>query len=277
MPSAASALLGLEEMAAGEKSNAWGPITNTNLNLLEQAGHGVVGFTLSGSKTLTNDNYIENEARKMVLNITGGSGGTITIPNRQHVYVVRNGASGSVTITTGSGTTAVIPALTRTVCFCDGSNAVYAVDMTDLWVYGRTASNVTNASTSETDVTGAQIDVSGLTNDAEYEFEGRYYIKSTGSAIARFVWPASLTDGVCEMRLANGTAEVMNSGTISPTSFETAATAIGTAYRLLTVRGHLIKASGSSGSVKIQIRANSGTPTTTVREGSFLRYRRTYP
>lgn len=88
----------------GAKTNAWGTDWNEDggSDRLDEAMDGVVAFTLSGTKTLTSTNYESDEARMRIINITGGTGGTVTIPAVEKWYLVRNGASGDVTITNGS-------------------------------------------------------------------------------------------------------------------------------------------------------------------------------
>lgn len=88
----------------GAKTNAWGGDLNEDggSDRIDESVDGWTEFTLSGSKTLTSVNYETDEARKRVINVTGGTGGTVTIPSVEKWYLVRNGASGSVVITNGS-------------------------------------------------------------------------------------------------------------------------------------------------------------------------------
>ena len=93
--------------APGENLNTWG----TNLNagvfqLIEDALAGAVSLSLSGPTALTSVNGATDQARCMALNITGGTGGTITVPGVRKLYFVRNAASGAVIVTTGAGATA---------------------------------------------------------------------------------------------------------------------------------------------------------------------------
>ena len=92
MPSTASALIKFEEQAPGENNNNWGPKATSAMNRLEEAIAGVTAITLSANTTLTDTQYDANEARKMVLDITGAGGFNVVIPNRSKVYLVRNGS-----------------------------------------------------------------------------------------------------------------------------------------------------------------------------------------
>lgn len=114
-------------MEPGQYLDTWGSRLNAQggSDLVDAALDGVEDFALSGSKTLTNNNGAADEARKRALDITGGTGGTITIPNVDKLYFVRNGSSGDVVITTGSGTTATIKTGLNKWVMCDGSNNVY--------------------------------------------------------------------------------------------------------------------------------------------------------
>lgn len=111
MPSTATARNRFEKQGAGENANTWGTKLNTTgLDLIDEALDGQTAFALSGNKTLTSTNFTADEARRRVLHITGGTGGTITLPSVEKLYFVINGSTGTVTLTTGSGITAVLPA-----------------------------------------------------------------------------------------------------------------------------------------------------------------------
>lgn len=126
MPSTATTRLRLEKQASGENDTTWGTRLNTNVIDMVDEAFGVSAFTLSGSKTLTATDYTSDESRPMVLNITSGTGGTVTIPNVARAYLVRNATSGTVTFTTGSGTTADVSTSQTQWVISAGSNVVYA-------------------------------------------------------------------------------------------------------------------------------------------------------
>jgi hypothetical protein len=117
-----------EKMEPGQYLDTWGSRLNAQggSDLVDASADGNESFALSGSKTLTNNNGAADEARKRGLNVTGGTGGTITIPNVSKFYFVRNASSGDVVITTGSGTTATVESGLAKWVFSSGSNAVYA-------------------------------------------------------------------------------------------------------------------------------------------------------
>lgn len=113
----------LNYQAAGDNLNLWGLILNAGVfQLLEDAIAGRLAFTLSGTKILTTVNGATDEARKAFLDITGGTGGTVTVPSTEKIYLVRNGASGDVVLTTGAGVTATLSPTEITLVVCDGTN-----------------------------------------------------------------------------------------------------------------------------------------------------------
>lgn len=121
MPSTASDRLLLELQSTGENLNAWGEKLNTLFAMIEAAIRGVVSVTVNTTASLTSTNYTETNATHMVLSLSG-SGGTLTIPAREAVYLIHNGGSGDVTITTGSGVTSVVEVDAITFVFSDGTN-----------------------------------------------------------------------------------------------------------------------------------------------------------
>ena len=102
-------LFGVRLMAPGEYINQWGdPQLNAVISLIIEGIAKRVPFALSGTKTLTNNNYIANEARSAFLDVTGGTGGTIVIPDKSKIYLVRNACTGDVIVSTGGGITATV-------------------------------------------------------------------------------------------------------------------------------------------------------------------------
>lgn len=127
MPSTFTSRNRLEKQAAGENNNTWGARLNDNvIEMVDEATDGVTAFTLSGARTLTVNEAASDESRKRVIHVTGGTGGTITVPNVEKNYLVRNASSGNVVITTGAGTTATVPAGSMLWVISTGANACHA-------------------------------------------------------------------------------------------------------------------------------------------------------
>jgi hypothetical protein len=149
MPSSYSVSFRLNYQAPGDNLNTWGTILNNGVfQLLEDAVAGMASFTLSGPKVLTSTNGATDEARCAVLNVTGGTGGTITAPGVKKVYLVRNASSGPVIITTGSGVTATFSAGEVGFCAGDGTNFYRTTVTTD---FGGVALTSVGAPTANTD------------------------------------------------------------------------------------------------------------------------------
>lgn len=112
----------------GAKTNAWGTDWNEDggSDRLDEALDGITAFALSGSKTLTATNYETDEARMRVINVTSGTGGTVTIPAVERWYLVRNGASGDVTIDNGTNSVSVV-ASEVTIVVSNGT-AIYSAN-----------------------------------------------------------------------------------------------------------------------------------------------------
>jgi hypothetical protein len=54
--------------------------------------------------------------------VTGGTGGAITIPSVEKVYLVNNSSTGNVVVTTGAGTTATLASGEMNFVVCDAVN-----------------------------------------------------------------------------------------------------------------------------------------------------------
>lgn len=113
----------LNYQAPGDNLNVWGLVLNAGVfQLLEDAIARRVAFTLSGSKALTTAQGATDEARCAFLDVTGGTGGSIVIPSVEKIYLVRNGASGDVVVTTGAGVTSTLTPGEINFVVCDASN-----------------------------------------------------------------------------------------------------------------------------------------------------------
>jgi len=112
MASSYSTDLKLELMVTGENAGTWGDITNTNLNLLQQAIGGYQEVSIAGgaqTTTLVMSNAALSNARNAVIKLTGTITGNqiVTVPNGiEKTYIIYNGTTGAFTvqIKTVSGT-----------------------------------------------------------------------------------------------------------------------------------------------------------------------------
>lgn len=150
MTSTATTRNRLEKQGTGDNSNTWGAYLNGSIDLIDAALDGRTAFTLSGSKTLTSANYAADESRERFLDITGGTGGTVTIPAVEKWYIVRNAASGDAVFTTGSGVTQTVKPGSVTLLVSDGTNIRAGVDQ----YYVNNAIALTQFATALPDQTG---------------------------------------------------------------------------------------------------------------------------
>lgn len=156
MPSAYTPL-GFNKQASGENENTWGEVLNDEaIELIDTAVRGRTAFTLSGSKTLTSTNGVANEARSAILHITGGTGGTVTVPNISKPYLVINEASGAVVISAGGVNTASVAAGETAQVAVDGLAAVHKVIFSDFG--GEKLRNVGNPTDAQDAATKAYAD-----------------------------------------------------------------------------------------------------------------------
>lgn len=127
MSSTYSTNLGLELIGDGDQTNTWGTTTNVNLGtLLEQAITGIVSVDVtSGNVTLTALNGASDQARNMVINVTGSPGVARSVlcpDSKSKVYIVANNSDGDVTFRTVSHATpsVLVSAGTTKLIYCDG-------------------------------------------------------------------------------------------------------------------------------------------------------------
>lgn len=107
----------------GENTNTWGTILNAGVfDLVDFAMDGIVTISSTGATTLTTANGSTDQARGRVLNYTGATSGTLTIPSVSKVYFVRS-ATAEVVITNGSNSLTIKA----------GDFAVVVTDGTNVW------------------------------------------------------------------------------------------------------------------------------------------------
>jgi hypothetical protein len=134
MPSTFSNL-GLELQATGENANTWGDKTNVGLQRVDNA---IAGYTTvqansttitlafstnSGSTTFTDEN-----GRNKILKFTSGTAGaaiTVTVPDIEKEYLVRNETGQNITFSAGGGTTVTLATGKNAHIYIDGASAVY--------------------------------------------------------------------------------------------------------------------------------------------------------
>ena len=131
MASSTSSDLKLELITTGEKAGTWGTITNTNLQILEQAASGYLSLAVgSADVALALDNFAVSNGKNLYFKLTGTltANRTVTMPDSaERVFVVedataRSSSNYTLTVKTVSGTGVTIPVGAKVVLYSDGTN-----------------------------------------------------------------------------------------------------------------------------------------------------------
>ena len=131
MASSYSTDLKLELMVTGEKPNQWGDITNTNLNLVQQAiaGFEAIAITSTNTTLVMTDATISN-ARNAVLKFTGAITANCTVfvaSGIEKTYTVDNATTGAFTVALNQvgGSSVIFDATNKShkLVYLDGTNA----------------------------------------------------------------------------------------------------------------------------------------------------------
>jgi hypothetical protein len=134
MVSSYSTDLKLELMVTGENAGLWGDITNTNLNILQQAIAGYQELSIAGgaqTTALVFSNGILSNGKNAVIKLTGTITGNqiVTIPDGiEKTYIINNGTTGAFTVqiktVSGTGPTFATTDKGFKSVFSDGTNVV---------------------------------------------------------------------------------------------------------------------------------------------------------
>ena len=134
MASSYSTDLKLELMVTGEQAGLWGDITNTNLNILQQAIGGYQEVSIAGgaqTTALVFSNGLISNGKNAVIKLTGAITGNqiVTIPDGiEKTYVIYNGTTGAFTVEfkTVSGTGPTFSTTDKGIkyLYSDGTNIV---------------------------------------------------------------------------------------------------------------------------------------------------------
>ena len=131
MASSTSSDLKLELITTGEKSGTWGTITNTNLQILEQAASGYLTQSVaSADLALSLSTFAVSNGKNLYYKFTGtlAANRTVTMPDSaERVFIVedataRSSSNYTLTVKTVSGTGVTIPVGAKIVLYSDGTN-----------------------------------------------------------------------------------------------------------------------------------------------------------
>jgi len=133
MASSYSTSLKLEKMTTGEKAGLWGTVTNTNLDLVEQAVGGYVELSLgSGNQAPVISDGAASNGRNKVIKLTGtltANRSLIFPDSTEKTYIVIDGTTRTtnhytITIKTTSGSGLTMPVGATMLVIVDGTNVV---------------------------------------------------------------------------------------------------------------------------------------------------------
>ena len=159
MASTYSTDIQLELVTTGEKAGLWGSITNTNLQILEQAATGYVSIDMAGADvTLVLTDGSTSNGKNIYLRLYGtlSANRTLTMPvTAERVWIIKDetvrGASNrTLGVLTASGTAQPIPPGAVMLCRSDGSETVVTI-------IEKGYATITDSNTPYTSVAGAQI------------------------------------------------------------------------------------------------------------------------
>ena len=118
-------------MVSGEKAGLWGNITNTNLQILEQAASGYLSLAVGGADVnLVLTDGATSNGKNLYFKLTGTLTGNrvVTMPDSsERVFVVEDATDRStshytLTVQTFSGTGVSLPVGSKALLYSDGTN-----------------------------------------------------------------------------------------------------------------------------------------------------------
>jgi len=159
MASTYSTDIQLELVTTGEKAGLWGSITNTNLQILEQAATGYASIDMAGANvTLVLTDGATSNGKNIYLRLYGtlAANRTLTMPGTaERVWIikdetVRGTSNRTLDVLTASGTAQPIPPGATVLCRSNGSQ-------TDVTIIEKGYATITDSNSPYTTVAGAQI------------------------------------------------------------------------------------------------------------------------
>ena len=123
--------LQLEKVATGEKAGLWGTVTNTNLEILEQASSGYLSVDVaSADVTLALNDGATSNGKNLFFVLTGTLAGNrqfIMPTTAERIFIVKDSTTRSssnytLTVTTASGSGYIMPVGATALVYSDGTN-----------------------------------------------------------------------------------------------------------------------------------------------------------
>ena len=123
--------LQLEKVTTGEKAGLWGTVTNTNLEILEQASSGYLSVDVAAADvTLALNDGATSNGKNLFFVLTGTLAANrqfIMPTTAERIFIVKDSTTRSssnytLTVTTASGTGYVMPVGATALVYSDGTN-----------------------------------------------------------------------------------------------------------------------------------------------------------
>ena len=123
-------------MVTGEKAGLWGTVTNTNLDLIQEAVGGYISIAVTSADIVTTiADGASSNGRNFVIKLTGtlAANRNVTVPDSiEKAYIVidatdRSSSHFTLTFKTASGSGVTLPVGSTSVLYSDGTNIVNAL------------------------------------------------------------------------------------------------------------------------------------------------------
>ena len=242
--------LRLVQPATGEYSGTWGTQVNTGLTALVDtsiAGTATITMT-TADYTLSSNNGATDEARAMVLNLTGSPGlaRNVICPAVSKVYVVSNNTGFAQTLKTSAGSGISVPNGATAFLRCNGTDVVAATNYFGSLTLG-SALPVASGGTGATTLTGV------LKGNGTSAF-------TAATAGTDFVAPGTATTFTAKQTFT-GSSSTISSKLVNALETVTvsATAATGTINYDVTTQSVLYYTTNASANWTVNFRASSGT------------------
>ena len=188
--------LQLEKVTTGEKAGLWGTITNTNLEILEQAASGYLSVDVAaGDVTLVLNDGATGTGKNLYYKLTGtlvGNRQLIMPTTAERVFVVedatdRSSSNYTLTIITSSGTGYAMPVGATALLYSDGTNTSLGL-LQKSWVTHTSAYTAVNGDQIFCDTTAAPFNISlpaGVIGNEITIVDSKNYFNSNNLIVVR--------------------------------------------------------------------------------------------
>ncbi len=188
--------LQLEKVTTGEKAGLWGTITNTNLEILEQAASGYLSVDVAAADvTLVLNDGATGTGKNLYYKLTGTLAGNrqlIMPTTAERVFVVedatvRSSSNYTLTIITSSGTGYTMPVGSTALLYSDGTNTSLGL-LHKGWVTHTTSYTAVAGDQIFCDTTAAGFNITlpaGSIGDEITIIDSRNYVNSNNLIVIR--------------------------------------------------------------------------------------------